>query len=296
MSGIKSWDLHKIRQANGSYKEKKVPLVETDFAFRLKAPEGDQIHFAKIRDFILALAGRGYDIKVTADYNAMSVDMLQTLTLEHIECEDFSLDKTPAGYIAFRNVVNAKNWICHLNDLLDFELINLEHDKEKNKIDHPKKVVDIKFLADGGHKEVVMHGSKDLSDAVAGSVFKALEYADALPVDGKLMVSIMQQAESVTSEPEIKPHWWLEQDTVFSRQAEKYVLQDNDNQFWLWVRETKLDQPKVMGPYLSKPMKGDVMPVSDPNKFLPPTAEVNKDDDKVGKFLDLLDHVRKSQE
>jgi len=52
----------------------------------------------------------------------------------------------------------------------------------RGKIDHPDKVKGKTILDDGTVKEVIMKGSKDSSDAVAGSVYSILEETKILPV------------------------------------------------------------------------------------------------------------------
>ena len=68
MSGISHWTTTEVMLPDGRFERRKVPVVETDFAFRLKARPGDQIPLFKMRKFILDLRAAGFAIKkFTAD-------------------------------------------------------------------------------------------------------------------------------------------------------------------------------------------------------------------------------------
>jgi hypothetical protein len=84
----------------------------------------------------------------------------------------------------------------HKHDYVLFEAKHLEYDQSKGKVDHPAKVNEIEFLQDGGTKEVVMEGSKDLTDAIVGSIESCLELA-AKPMD---VVGMKQIINRVTTQ------------------------------------------------------------------------------------------------
>jgi hypothetical protein len=103
------------------------------------------------------------------------------------------MDMKPELYRGFRDNVCDGCWVSPLIPILHFELVNLEDDPVKNKIDHPAKVTQILILPDGSPEEKVLPGSKDCADAVSGSVMKALELC-RIPPDVEVMTSIMKQA------------------------------------------------------------------------------------------------------
>ncbi len=164
------------QDAEGGMRVENLPIVETDFAMRIKARPGDKIPLNKIRKFIGDLkVTYGFNIQlVTYDYAALSEESIQILTRFGMKCEHLSLDKNPEIYRGFRTLVSEKRWCCHKNDYLHFELVNLEDDSDKNKIDHPDEVVVVEILESGDAQEVVLKGSKDTSDGVVGSVETAL--------------------------------------------------------------------------------------------------------------------------
>jgi len=188
MSCISGWTDKSVEDITdgGSMRVEKLPIIETDFGMRIKARPGDKIPLNKIRKFIGDLKiTYGFNIKlVTYDYDALSEESKQILTRFGIQCGSLSLDKSPQIYRSFRAIVNEKRWCCHRNNYLHFELANLEDDSEKNKIDHPDEVVDIEVLGDGSTKDIVLKGSKDLSDGVVGSVENALRDAEtSIPIE-----------------------------------------------------------------------------------------------------------------
>jgi hypothetical protein len=69
----------------------------------------------------------------------------------------------------------------------------LEDDKGKNKIDHPDKVSSVVFLPTGETQQVVLEGSKDCADAVAGSVMQALKNC-LMPPDVDVMTTLLKKA------------------------------------------------------------------------------------------------------
>lgn len=194
ISSVSGWMKVNQQLADGNIEERKMPVVETDFVLRIKGKPGDQIDFSAIRRFILDFRLLGFKIgKFTADHRAMSTDTLQILENAGISTGYLSLDKTPEGYLLFRDLVIQKRWICHKDKYLHFELSNLDYDTVKNKIDHPDKIMKIVFLQDGDTREIVMKGSKDKADGLVGSVIGALEDIK-IPPDVEVIRNLMGKA------------------------------------------------------------------------------------------------------
>lgn len=183
MSAVVGWAQKDIQKEDGTFVLEAVPVVETDFAVRFKARQHDRIPLHKIRKLVLDIRARGYFIKIfSADLRLASEDTTQILMKAGIECEYFSLDKSIQPYMEFRNMVFEKRWIYQPANVLYLELVNLEHNKDENKVDHPIKVKIAKVEDDGTVVRYSQEGSKDISDAVAGSVFMAVKYAEK-PLD-----------------------------------------------------------------------------------------------------------------
>ena len=196
MSGVREWKDIDVQNPDGTFRSERAPVVETDFIMRVKAREGSRIPIHKIRKLVLDLRAAGFIIqKFTSDLQLLSEDTKQLLIAAGIPSEDFSLDKTTQGYFDFRNLVYERRWICHRHGMLLLELKNLEQSPLDKKIDHPDKFQDIEFLEDGGIKETVLEGSKDLADAVAGSVVNCI-YGVKIPINTQMMSDLMNRTKS----------------------------------------------------------------------------------------------------
>ena len=111
-----------LEREDGSIAKTRVPIIETDFAFRLKAKEGDEIPLHKIRELLLDLRANGFNIKkFSSDLRLASADTLQILKKAGFNVEYLSVDKTDKPYLDLRNLIYEKRWVCHNIPLLTFE-------------------------------------------------------------------------------------------------------------------------------------------------------------------------------
>lgn len=205
MSCIKTWkDINKETE-EGTFIVQRLPVVETDFVLRIKAKPGDRIPLSAVRKLVIDLKKIvGYNIvEFTADLRLASEDTMQILERAGIPCKWLSLDKKPEFYLNFRDLVYEQRWVCHPHNYLNFELVNLEIDPTNGKIVHPDEVKDIEFLEDGTSQEVILVGSKDVADAVVGSVVGVIVNSHA-PMDvasmSRLLHSIVTDAPETTED------------------------------------------------------------------------------------------------
>lgn len=224
MSGISGWKEIPRTLEDGSTIADKVPVVETDFIMRIKAPENDEIDLGKIRKFIIDLKKiHGFNIDLCSfDLKLLSIGTTQELEKAGIKCKYFSLDRNPQYYRNFRDdLVKEERWVCHKHPYLHFELVNLEEDSNTNKIDHPKEVAVMEFLDDGNTNEVVIEGSKDCADSTVGSAINALENCK-VPPD----IEIMKKAFKPTTgeKGRFTGLWWLDNST--SRRKEEETTEE----------------------------------------------------------------------
>lgn len=133
------------------------------FAINIRPDPGSEIPFYKIRNFIYYLRFvLGYNIvSVTCD-SYQSVDSLQQMSLRGFNTKTLSMDRSRVPYDTLKNAINEGRLIMPHITHLEKELLELEDDKMIGKIDHP------------------VNGSKDTADAVAGSVFRSLDYKELL--------------------------------------------------------------------------------------------------------------------
>ena len=195
MSCVIGWKKTTITGRDGISRVEKMPVVYTDFVMRLVAKPGDVIPQHLVRQFFLDLKEmyKFNIVKCTFDLRMGSHQSMQALELAGIDSDHLSVDIKPDNYLNFRDMVFDGRWSTPMNQYLMFELKHLEHDTVKHKIDHPDEVSEIQFLDDGGTKQVIMVGSKDLSDAVVGSVIASLNDTTD-PPDMEIMRDVIKRS------------------------------------------------------------------------------------------------------
>jgi hypothetical protein len=128
------------------------PIVEVD-AVRYWTPTPDKsVDFTEVRDYILSLRTLGFKIRVCTFDRWNSHDMMQQLKQYGINTEILSVAKKHYDDMAMV-VLEERLKGPHIPLLID-ELLQLRI--MRDKVDHPRK------------------GSKDLADAVCGSIFNAI--------------------------------------------------------------------------------------------------------------------------
>ncbi|MFZ9740630.1 MAG: hypothetical protein ACO3DP_01420 [Candidatus Nanopelagicaceae bacterium] len=148
MSHVNRWVNVKVTE---TYSQP-APIVEVD-AVRYWTPTPDKsVDFSEVRDYILALRTKGFKIKVCTFDRWNSHDMMQQLKAYGINTEILSVGKKHYDDMAM--VVLEERLIGPHIPLLIDELLQLKI--MRDKVDHPRK------------------GSKDLADAVCGSVFNTI--------------------------------------------------------------------------------------------------------------------------
>lgn len=128
------------------------------------------VDFADVRDFIVALRRRGFDIRLATFDRWNSHDTMNILTNEHgIPTDILSVDKK--HYDDYLSIMYDNRLVGPKIDLLIDELGELRAVKKGQKIiiDHPRK------------------GTKDFSDATCGAIFNAVFYA-VKPTDTEVEV------------------------------------------------------------------------------------------------------------
>jgi hypothetical protein len=128
------------------------PIVEVD-AVRFWTPTPDKsVDFTEVRDYILSLRTKGFKIRLCTFDRWNSHDMMQQLKQYGINTEILSVAKKHYDDMAM--VVLEERLRGPYIPLLIDELLQLKI--MRDKVDHPRK------------------GSKDLADAVCGSIFNAI--------------------------------------------------------------------------------------------------------------------------
>lgn len=128
------------------------PIVHVD-AVRFWTPTAEKsVDFTEVKDYILSLRTRGFKIRVCTFDRWNSHDMMQQLKAYGINTEILSVAKKHYDDMAMV-VLEERLTGPHIKLLID-ELLQLKI--MKDRVDHPRK------------------GSKDLADAVCGSIFNSI--------------------------------------------------------------------------------------------------------------------------
>jgi len=161
MAHVDKWVDVKI---GGDYSEVH-PVVVVDFVRWWKPTKDKSVDFADVRDFIIAVRRRGFDVKLVTFDRWNSHDTMNILEREHgVNTDTLSVDKK--HYDDFLSIMYDNRLVGPKVDILIEELGELRTVQRGQKvvIDHPRK------------------GSKDLSDATCGAIFNAITYTPK-PVD-----------------------------------------------------------------------------------------------------------------
>ncbi len=128
------------------------PIVSVD-AVRYWTPTPDKsVDFTEVKDYILSLRSRGFNIGVCTFDRWNSHDMMQQLKQYGINTEILSVAKKhydDMAMVILEERLNGPHIPLLIDELLQLKIM-------RDKVDHPRK------------------GSKDLADAVCGSVFNSI--------------------------------------------------------------------------------------------------------------------------
>jgi hypothetical protein len=148
MSHVDNWVTMKIGE---KYKEA-APRIIVD-AVRFWTPTASRsVDFTEVKDYILSLRSRGFNLKIVTFDRWNSHDMMQQLKANGINSQLLSVAKKHYEDMSL-TLTEERLLGPHIQLLID-ELLQLRI--VKDKVDHPRK------------------GSKDLSDAVCGAVYNSV--------------------------------------------------------------------------------------------------------------------------
>lgn len=150
---IAGWKKVMHRDPQGNLVEDTQPVIVIDLMLRIKAPEGGEIQVDYVRALLLQLREHGCNFrKITYD-QYQSASSIQAFQRMGIDADRFSVDKPMDAYNAFKEAILENRLAIYSYEPFLEEVFRLEHNEQKDKVDHPPK------------------GSKDVTDAVSGVVY-----------------------------------------------------------------------------------------------------------------------------
>jgi hypothetical protein len=155
------------------------PVVEVDAVMYWTPTAEKSVDFTEVKDYILSLKSAGFNIKMCTFDRWNSHDMMQQLKQYGINTEILSVAKKHYDDMAMV-ILEERIKGPHIKLLID-ELLQLRI--MRDKVDHPRK------------------GSKDLADAVCGSIYNAISRT-FVPTDKEIRVHTY---ESMSYEADFGP-------------------------------------------------------------------------------------------
>lgn len=126
------------RRADGTMFMDRQPLVEVDLTLRINPPPSGQIDFSKIRTFLFSLRDMGMPLVLGSADQYQSADFLQIMEAQGFEVRHLSVDRDDEAYKMLRQGYQEDRIRHYKYPRLIKELSELEHDVDKEKVDHPK--------------------------------------------------------------------------------------------------------------------------------------------------------------
>ncbi len=131
------------------------PTAIVDLAWRLSAPEGGEVDLSRVRQLVVDMRRRGFNIAQVSYDGFQSVDSRQILQRQGFRTKLVSVDRDLAAYETLKELINTGRLRIPDYEPLKRELRSLEIIRGR-KVDHPPR------------------GSKDVADAVAGAVSESV--------------------------------------------------------------------------------------------------------------------------
>lgn len=165
---IHSWKDVMRRGEDGNQYVEKAPVYFVDFMLRIVPPLGDEIVLAEVRHLVYEFARHGYPLQTITMDSWQTADSIQTFRQKGYNAEVLSVDVTTDPYDNLKTALYENRVIMYEYPPVLDELKHLERhilSGRKTKVDHPD------------------HGSKDVSDALAGCLFTLSQKTPApLPI------------------------------------------------------------------------------------------------------------------
>lgn len=181
LAHVEKWEQRNI----GGKLTEPAPVVVVDQVRYWTPSKTKNVDFTEIREYILSLKRRGFDIKLVTFDRWESADTMKYLNERGLRSERLSVAKK--HYEDFAMVVAEERVTGPNIELLIEELLQLRIMKN-DKVDHPRK------------------GSKDLSDAVCGAIYNAIAHTPRNlneTIEVKTLDSVKRQIRENTIEESI---------------------------------------------------------------------------------------------
>lgn len=145
-----------VKRKNGM--SELLPVATVELACTITPDANNEIDVAEVRAFVKHLKMKyGYPIKAVSYDGVDSRESIQAWRKDGMRATMISVDRSSTPYKQMRDAMYDTRLVLPDDEVLVTEIIELEFDETKDKVDHP------------------VNGSKDLSDAVCGAYTNMLE-------------------------------------------------------------------------------------------------------------------------
>jgi hypothetical protein len=189
MAHVEKWVSVKVTDTHSQ----PAPIVKVDAVMYWTPTSDKSVDFAEVRDYILSLRSRGFNIRLCTFDRWNSHDMMQQLRQYGISTETLSVAKKhydDMAMVVMEERLNGPHIPLLVDELLELRIM-------RDKVDHPRK------------------GSKDLADAVCGSIYNAIsmtrtafgdiEVHDYSSVKKQYRESLSQESHNLIKAPSAMP-------------------------------------------------------------------------------------------
>lgn len=163
------------------------------FSVAIKAPKGRQVSFEKNRQFAYWLRENGFNVKGVSSDTFQSYDTGQALKSKGFDYSILSVDrvtdKVCLPYQYFRSTIYEKRLDVYETEVLTEEVVGLVRDGN-GKVDH---------TSIGGSIN-----SKDIADAVCGSIYNASSHAEEFAFDYGEFLDVIDEQNKTDSYASMK--------------------------------------------------------------------------------------------
>lgn len=184
-----TWVVGKKPKVEGEDSSREL-FYQLAFGVSIKAPKGREISFDKNRAFIRWLREHGFNIHSISCDTFQSAQIKQQLSADGFNVDTISVDRLDSQtkqclpYAYFKSTIYDKRFkVFQKCDLLTDEVIGLEREGDGH-INHP----------DNGKS-----GSKDLVDAVCGSIWNASQHAEEFAYNYGEDLNLMFDTDSMSN-------------------------------------------------------------------------------------------------
>jgi hypothetical protein len=170
----------RVQRSSGMFEV--LPFIVFDIILEVRPPPSSEVPFDRIRGLLYKLRDLGLNVRWCTFDAYQSADSIQMLAQRGVITGEQSMDTSTAPYDLAKAAFYDGRVVAPMHEKAYREWTELQRDERKGKIDHPQ------------------HGSKDLSDAMAGVIYGLTRRREIWLAHGimprDIPESVMREAEA----------------------------------------------------------------------------------------------------